>query len=87
VLELVSTQPLTGEMMVFHVEPASAVAGARISDLPLPPDAAVMLVLRGRQLVPARGRTVLTSGDHVYVSAGPSDAALVRLLFGQAEET
>jgi hypothetical protein len=30
---------------------------------------------------------VLTSGDHVYVSAGPSDAALVRLLFGQAEET
>jgi cell volume regulation protein A len=87
VLELVSTQPLSGEMMVFHVEPASAVAGARISDLPLPQDAAVMLVLRGKQLVPARGRTVLTSGDHVYVSAGPTDAALVRLLFGQAEET
>ena len=62
VLELVSTQPLTGEMMVFQIDPASAVAGARISDLPLPPDAAVMLVLRGRQLVPARGRTVLTPG-------------------------
>jgi cell volume regulation protein A len=87
VLELVSTQPLSGEMMVFQVDPASAVAGARISDLPLPPDAAVMLVLRGRQLVAARGRTVLTPGDHVYVSASPTDAALVRLLFGQAEET
>jgi cell volume regulation protein A len=86
VLELVSTQPLSGEMMVFHVEPASAVAGARISDLPLPPDAAVMLVLRGKQLVPARGRTVLTPDDHVYVTASPGDAALVRLLFGQAEE-
>lgn len=87
VLELVSTQPLSGEMMVFHVEPASAVAGARISDLPLPPDAAVMLVLRGKQLVPARGRTVLTPDDHVYVTASPTDAPLVRLLFGQAEET
>ncbi len=86
VLELVSTQPLTGEMMVFQIAPASAVAGARISDLPLPPGAAVMLVLRGRQLVPARGRTELTPGDHVYVSASPDDAALVRLLFGQAEE-
>jgi cell volume regulation protein A len=86
VLELVSTQPLSGEMLAFHVEPASAVAGARISDLPLPDGAAVMLVLRGRQLVPARGRTVLTAGDHVYVSASPADAALVRLLFGQAEE-
>ena len=86
VLELVSTQPLSGEMMVFQIDPASAVAGARISDLPLPPGAAVMLVLRGRQLVPARGRTLLTPGDHVYVSASPDDAALVRLLFGQAEE-
>ena len=86
VLELVSTQPLSGEVMVFQVDPASAVAGARISDLPLPEGAAVMLVLRGRQLVPARGRTVLTAGDHVYVSASPDDAALVRLLFGQAEE-
>jgi hypothetical protein len=37
--------------------------------------------------VPARGRTVLTAGDHVYVTASPGDAALVRLLFGQAEET
>jgi cell volume regulation protein A len=87
VLELVSTQQLQGEMMVFHIDPASAVAGASISDLPLPPGAAVMLVLRGMQLVPARGRTVLTPGDHVYLSAAPADAPLVRLLFGQAEET
>ena len=34
----------------------------------------------------AARRTVLTAGDHVYVSASPDDAALVRLLFGQAEE-
>ncbi len=86
VLEIVSTRELSGEVLTFFVEPASAVAGSRISDLPFPDNAAVMLVLRGRSLVAARGRTVLEPGDHVYVFAAPEDVPLVRLLFGREEE-
>jgi cell volume regulation protein A len=86
VLELVSTRDLPGEVLTFHVEPASAVAGTRISDLPFPEDSAVMLVVRGRALVAPRGRTVLQPGDHVYVFASPQDAPLVRLLFGREQE-
>ncbi len=85
-LEIVSTRDLSGEVLTFYVEPASAVAGSRIADLPFPENAAVMLVLRGRQLVAARGRTVLEPGDHVYVFAAPEDVPLVRLLFGREEE-
>jgi cell volume regulation protein A len=84
-LEIMSTQRLSGEVVSFYVEPASAVAGSRISDLPVPDGSAVMLVVRGRELVAARGRTVLQPGDHVYVFAPPEEKGFVQLLFGRAE--
>lgn len=85
-LEIVSMQPLSGEVSSYYVEPASAVAGSRISDLPIPEGSAVMLVVRGRELVAARGRTVLQPGDHVYLFTPPADRAFVQLLFGREEE-
>ena len=86
VLEINSTQRLGGEVVSFYVEPASAVAGSRISELPIPEGSAVMLVVRGRELVAARGRTVLQPGDHVYVFAPPAERSFVQLLFGRQEE-
>lgn len=86
VLEIVSTRELSGEVLAFFVEAASAVAGSRIADLPFPENAAVMLVVRGRELLAPRGRTVLEPGDHVYVFAAAEDVPLVRLLFGREEE-
>ncbi|HEX9049527.1 MAG TPA: potassium/proton antiporter [Anaeromyxobacter sp.] len=85
-LEIMSTQRLSGEVMSFYVEAASAVAGSRISDLPIPDGSAVMLVVRGRDLVAARGRTVLEPGDHVYVFTPPEEKAFVQLMFGRQEE-
>ncbi len=85
-LEIMSTQRLSGEVMSFYVEPASAVAGSRISDLPIPEGSAVMLVVRGRDLVAARGRTVLEPGDHVYVFTPPEEKSFVQLMFGRQEE-
>lgn len=86
VLEILSTQRLAGDVVSFYVEPASAVAGSRISELPFPEGSSVMLVVRGRDLVAARGRTVLQPGDHVYVFAPPGERAFVQLLFGRREE-
>jgi len=85
-LEIMSAQRLAGEVVSFYVEPASAVAGSRISDLPIPEGSAVMLVVRGRDLVAARGRTILQPGDHVYVFAPPVEKPFVQLLFGRQEE-
>jgi potassium/hydrogen antiporter len=86
VLEIVSRDPLAGEVLSFYVEPASAVVGSAIADLPFPEGANVMLVVRGHDLVPPRGQTVLRSGDHVYVFTRPEEKALVQLLFGRMEE-
>jgi cell volume regulation protein A len=84
-LEIMSTQRLSGEVASYYVEPASAVAGSRISELPIPEGSAVMLIVRGRELVAARGRTVLQPGDHVYVFAPQEERGFVQLLFGRAE--
>jgi len=86
VLEIVSRDPLAGEVLSFYVEPASAVSGSVIADLPFPEGANVMLIVRGHDLVPPRGQTVLRSGDHVYVFVRPEEKALVQLLFGRLEE-
>jgi cell volume regulation protein A len=85
-LEIMSTQRLSGEVMSFYVEPASAVAGSQIADLPFPEGSAVMLVVRGRDLLAARGPTVLAPGDHVYVFTTPEEKSFVQLMFGRQEE-
>jgi cell volume regulation protein A len=86
VLEIQATFPLAGEVLSFYVEPASAVAGSRIAELSFPEGSSVMLVVRGREVLAARGSTVLSPGDHVYVFAPPEERGYVSLLFGREEE-
>jgi cell volume regulation protein A len=68
VLEIVSSQQLGGEVASYYVEPASAVAGSRISELPFPEGSTVMLVVRGRELVAAIVRRAV--GYHVKLGEG-----------------
>src|SRR5438874_958484 len=42
-LEIQSSRPLHSELLSFLIEPASAVAGSRIADLPFPEDASILL--------------------------------------------
>jgi Trk K+ transport system NAD-binding subunit len=44
------------------------------------------MVLRGDDLLTARGATVLEPGDYVYVLTRAEDAGFVHLLFGEAEQ-
>ncbi|WP_309888052.1 potassium/proton antiporter [Archangium sp.] len=82
-LELTSTLLLNGELVPFYLDPASAVAGASIADLPLPGSASVSLIVRGNELVTPRGGTTLMPGDHVYIFCKPEELSLVQLLFGE----
>ena len=86
VLEIESRFPLHGELMSFYVDDDLPVAGASLRDVPMPEGSTVALLVRGRRLVPPRGSTVLTPGDHVYVITEPGDRATLRLLFGTPEE-
>lgn len=85
VLEVNSAHPLNAEIASFLIEPAAAVCEASLAQIELPPDAAVVLIVRGSDLVAARGHTVLRPGDHVYVFFRPADRRYVALLFGRSE--
>jgi potassium/hydrogen antiporter len=85
VLEINATYPLHGEITSYFVDPSLAVAGAKLSEIEFPAGAAVVLIVRGEDLVAARGETVLEPDDHVYVFFRPSDRPYIELLFGRPE--
>ncbi len=86
VLEINSAAPLDGEIASFFVAPNLVVCGATLAELDFPPGTAVVLIVRGQQLMAARGNTRLEAGDHAYVFLKPEDRALIELLFGGAEQ-
>ena len=86
VLAIESATPLDGDILSFHVGDALMVAGVPLSELPFPDGAAVMLIVRGRQLVAPRGNATLERGDHVYVFAKREDRNEILLMFGRPEE-
>ncbi len=85
VLEIESRFPLRGELMSFYIDDDLPVAGATLRDIPVPAGATVALLVRGRDLVPPSGATVLQPGDHVYVITEPQNRAEIQLLFGTPE--
>jgi potassium/hydrogen antiporter len=86
-LEIVSTHLLTGgEILSFSINSSTAACGATIGELPFPPESAVILLIRGEELIAPRGKTILSSGDHVYILCRAEDRPLVHLIFGAAEK-
>lgn len=85
-LEINSTRPLRGELLSFSINEALAVCNATMSQIPFPPDCAAVLVVRGEQLLAARGSTQLLPGDHVFVFCRPEDRPFVELLFGRPQQ-
>lgn len=85
VIELSSTRPLRGDLLSFFITPEAAAAGTALAEIPFPSAAAAVLVVRGQELLAARGEVVVKPGDHVYVFCLPEDRPLIQLLFGQLE--
>ena len=84
-VEITTTQDVAGEIVSFHIDRASAVAGHRLADIPFPEAAAAMLVIRNQTLIAPKGSTVLEPGDHVHVFCQPQDRPLIDLLFGRPQ--
>lgn len=85
-LELESMAPLKGELMSFYIDEALAVAGVPLEQLPFPDGAAAALIIRGDEMIPPRGSTVLMPGDHIHLISRPEDKQFILLMFGRPEE-
>ena len=87
VMEIEAAQPLNAELISFYVTPAVAAAGVSLADLPFPEGAAVSMIVRGNDLIPPKGSTIVEPGDHVYVITRPDDVREMQLLFGRPENS
>lgn len=83
-LEINSLRRMGGDVVVYYIHPVVAACGARISQIEFPGETTVLLVVRGDELIPARGSTVLHDGDYVYIFCKPEDEPKLGLLFGAA---
>ena len=82
-IEIASMRAHEAQVACYHIDARAAVANATIAEVPFPDEAAIMMIVRGEHLVPARGNAVLIPGDHVYVFCKPDDEAAIALWFGQ----
>jgi cell volume regulation protein A len=85
-LEINARRQLDGVIESFHISAALIVVDAKLSEITLPESASVLLLVRGEELLPARGKTVLLEGDHVYLFFKNTDRPLIELLFGGPED-
>lgn len=80
-IDITTSAPMRDEQLTFFIAPDSPAAGRALSELGLPPDAAIMLVVRGSALIAPRGATRLQAGDHAFVLCPPPRVAAVAALF------
>jgi cell volume regulation protein A len=85
-LEINSTRLLDGELLSFAITEDLAICNVPLSKIPWPPNSSAVLVVRGEQLLAARGDTVPQPGDHVYIFCRPQDVPFIRFLFGRPED-
>jgi len=85
-LEILSSGIITGgEFIAFTIQRTSAALGARVSEIPMPPDSSILLLIRRGKIIAPDVDAILGEGDHVYVFSRSADCAFVRLIFGLLE--
>lgn len=86
VIEVNAIESLPVEIISFRLEPAALVTGLPIKSVPLPAGASILLLVRGREAMPAAPDTLLEAEDHIHVMVKPADKRSVELMFGLREE-
>jgi potassium/hydrogen antiporter len=80
-IDITTSEPMREEQRTFFIAPASPAADRMLSELPLPEDVTIMLIVRGGQLIAPRGTTRLAVGDHAFVLCAPHHVAAVAAVF------
>ena len=85
-LELVTGEDLEHLTNTYRVPKGSRADGAQLQELSLPRDTSVLMVLRGRELIPARGDTTMKANDHVTVVYHPDSSDILDQLFSASQD-
>jgi cell volume regulation protein A len=81
-LELTALRDVNADVVDYPLTASSLLAGRSLSQVALPEGAVVAMISRANTLVPPRGSTVLTPGDHVFVILKEDMRGAVDRVFG-----
>jgi potassium/hydrogen antiporter len=85
-LEITSLRDVEGDIVEYTVTEQSRVAGRRIRETNLPEGAVVAMLVRGGEIIPPRGSTLIEAGDHLFLVMRPGVRPLVNRLFRPGTE-
>jgi cell volume regulation protein A len=80
-IDITTSEPMREEQRTFFIAPTSPAADRILSELPLPDDVTIMLIVRGGRLIAPRGTTRLVAGDHAFVLCAPHHLTAVAAVF------
>ena len=66
-IDITTSEPMREEQRTFFIAPTSPAVDRLLSELALPADVTIMLIVRGSELIAPRGTTRLAVGDHAFV--------------------
>ncbi len=82
-LELTALRETGQELLGYRVEAGSHAADQEVGKLALPADSLVVLIVRQKDVISPRGKTVMRDGDQVYVLSAVSYRKVVAELFAE----
>lgn len=86
VVELTGSGTAGGQIHSFWIHEHLLACGTTVGDLKLHGTAAIVLVLRKGELMPAEDDVTLQPDDHVYILCSATELPMVSLVFGQRED-
>ncbi len=84
-LVISSLRHVNADIVDYEVTEDSAVARLRVSELKLPEDTVIAMITRAKEIIPARGPTVLLPGDHLFIIQPPEARPALDAIFSPDE--
>lgn len=85
-LEITALGDVDADIVEYTLGATCRAVGRRLSQTALPEGTVVAMITRGNEVIPPRGSTLLSAGDHLFVVLRPEARPFVDSVFSQAVE-
>lgn len=85
-LEIPSLGDVDADIVEVKLGDKSRVCGFSLTQVPLPNDIEIAMMVRGKKVIPPKPDTILCAGDHLFVTLKPHLRTYLDSLFSTAEE-
>ena len=82
-IELITMRKTDIDVFEIQIPMTSRIDGAKIHEIPLPSDTLILAIMRGHQIIPPKGYTILKKQDILFVIASSKDIERISATLSQ----